>query len=71
MVRKDFAAPDIGLKHNEMAKIDRKKDGRQELLLHSSHFLCKQKKNICIKAKATKIVILILKLFFWKFKFIS
>ena len=43
--RKDSAAPDIGLKHNEMAKIDRKKDGRQELLLHSSHFLCKQKKK--------------------------
>ena len=30
--RKNYAAQDIGLKHNEMAKIDRKKDGRQELL---------------------------------------
>ena len=30
----------------------------------------RKKIYVCIKAKATKIVILILKLFFWKFKFI-
>ena len=43
--RKNYTAQDIGLKHNEMAKIDKKKDGRQEILLHGSHFLCKQKRN--------------------------
>ena len=57
----------------EMAKIDRKKDGRQELLLHSSHFLCKQKKihMYVSKPNTLRFLLYVLVLLYVLFNFFS